>query len=119
MVVVNAKPHYYMVSMLQSQKDEFYNTARHDEEQCVAECEESANKVVAAKFELFKKGLAHDWKLAQSMKGALSIIDDETHLWRKEWLHKVTVESETAVTWYMQGKLTMAHPSNFSQTQSH
>lgn len=109
------KPRRYTVSMLRSHREEVRRVMRQEAEKSTAMVESAATSVLAARLQYLEAGLASDWQLAEQMKGALSSMQDEQHLWSQKWireqdrntcapsmLHKTTLRADASVS-AMQG----------------
>jgi hypothetical protein len=84
--VIAQSPARYCVSMLRSQKELAMEIIRHREECSTAEVDQAAIQVAVAKFNFFTKGLKADWDTAENIRGSLSLLADEQHVWEQEWL---------------------------------
>jgi hypothetical protein len=105
--VIAKLPARYCVSMLRSQKELAMEVIRHREECSTADVDQAAIQVAVAKFNFFKKGLLADWDTAQNIRGSLSLLADEQHVWEQEWLSAQEKVADEVVKSHMDRSLGM------------
>jgi hypothetical protein len=99
--ILAKKPRYFSVSMLPSFKDRACALMRDKEDAATADADDAAGKVLASRVEFVTKGLKADWTTAETVAGALVLLEDEMHIHRQAWMKEQELNSGKVVDWYM------------------